>query len=260
MKKKYLLMASLMMLALVSACGKKEEKPVVTKKETSSVVSSSSTQTSAVVSSSEATASSVTTSSVETTETTSSAPSTGDASYNGTYYSVKGKYGEVIIVNKKHPIAASYAPGEDPTALAAFQQLVADMQAKGFAVSNGYSGFRSYDTQATTYNSYLASDSQANVDTYSARPGYSEHQTGLAFDLLDSSGQLLTETQAATWLANHAHEYGFVVRYLPGKEASTGYMAESWHVRYIGPEATDIYQSGKTLEEYYGVAGGDYAQ
>lgn len=261
MKKKYLLMASLVMLALVSACGKKEEKSVMTKKETSSVVSSSSTQTSAVVSSSVATASSVTTSSVETTETTtSSAPSTGDASYNGTYYSVQGKYGEVIIVNKKHPIAASYAPGENPTALAAFQQLVAAMQAKGFAVSNGYSGFRSYETQATTYNSYLASDSQANVDTYSARPGYSEHQTGLAFDLLDSSGQLLTETQAATWLANHAHEYGFVVRYLAGKESSTGYMAESWHVRYIGQEATDIYQSGKTLEEYYGVAGGDYAQ
>lgn len=182
-----------------------------------------------------------------------------DANYNGIYYSVKGKYGDVIIVNKKHPIAASYAPGEDPTALAAFNQLIADMQAEGFAVSNAYSGFRSYDTQVATYNGYLASDSQANVDTYSARPGYSEHQTGLAFDLLDSSGQLLTEPQAATWLANHAHDYGFVVRYLAGKEASTGYMAESWHVRYIGSEASEIYQSGKTLEEYYGVAGGDYA-
>lgn len=183
---------------------------------------------------------------------------TADATYNGTYYSVQGKYGPVIIVNKKHPIAASYAPGEDPTALAAFQELVAAMQAQGFAVSNSYSGFRSYETQSATYNGYLATDSQANVDTYSARPGYSEHQTGLAFDILDSSGQLLTEPKAASWLASHAHKYGFVVRYLAGKESSTGYMAESWHVRYIGPEAADIYASGQTLEEYYGVAGGDY--
>ncbi|TCD45902.1 D-alanyl-D-alanine carboxypeptidase family protein [Streptococcus sp. X16XC17] len=179
---------------------------------------------------------------------------------NGTYYSVQGKYGPVIIVNKKHPVAAFYAPGEDPTALVAFQSLIATMQAQGFAVSNSYSGFRSYETQAATYNGYVASDSQANVDTYSARPSYSEHQTGLAFDLLDSNGQLLTEPQAANWLAQHAHEYGFVVRYLAGKESSTGYIAESWHVRYIGQEAADIYASGQTLEEYYGVAGGDYQE
>lgn len=262
MKKKYLLMPFLFVLVLVSACGKKEEKSAVTKKETSSVVSSSKTQTSTtVLSTSGIITSTINHSGEMAASTANTVPSvSSNASYNGSYYSVQGKYGEVIIVNKKHPIAASYAPGEDPTALAAFQQLVADMQAKGFAVSNGYSGFRSYDTQATIYNSYLASDSQTNVDTYSARPGYSEHQTGLAFDLLDSSGQLLTETQAATWLANHAHEYGFIVRYLPGKEVITGYMAESWHVRYIGQEATDIYQSGKTLEEYYGVAGGNYAQ
>lgn len=261
MKKKYLLVTSLMMLPLVSACSKKEEKPVAKKKETSVAVTSSNTHYSTTSSSFSEEVTTTQVSEATTESSKNSTPSTiNDATYNGIYYSVKGKYGEVIIVNKKHPIAASYAPGEDPTALAAFQQLVADMQAKGFAVSNGYSGFRSYETQATTYNSYLASDSQANVDTYSARPGYSEHQTGLAFDLLDSSGQLLTETQAATWLANHAHEYGFVVRYLAGKELSTGYMAESWHVRYIGQEATDIYQSGKTLEEYYGVAGGDYAQ
>lgn len=183
---------------------------------------------------------------------------TGNVHYNGSYYSVQGKYGEVIIANKKHPLASSYAPGENPEALSAFQTLIADMQAQGFAVSNSYSGFRSYETQTWLYQSYVNQDGQAEADTYSARPGYSEHQTGLAFDLLDSAGNLLEEPTATQWLASHAHQYGFVVRYLPGKEASTGYMAEAWHLRYIGQEATDIYNSGLTLEEYYGVAGGDY--
>ncbi|HEM3696175.1 TPA: M15 family metallopeptidase [Streptococcus suis] len=192
-------------------------------------------------------------------ESSSTSTSTNtNASYNGSYYSVQGKFGEVIIANKKHPLSADYAPGEDPQALAAFQNLIADMQAKGFDVSNNYSGFRSYETQANLYQSYVDQDGQAAADTYSARPGYSEHQTGLAFDLLDSSGNLLEEPTASQWLAENAHHYGFIVRYLPGKENSTGYMAESWHVRYIGQEATDIYNSGLTLEEYFGVPGGGY--
>ncbi|HEP1819115.1 TPA: M15 family metallopeptidase [Streptococcus suis] len=180
------------------------------------------------------------------------------ATFNGSYYSVQGKYSEIIIANKKHPLSPSYAPGENPQALAAFQQLIADMQAQGFAISNNYSGFRSYETQAGLYQSYVNQDGQAAADTYSARAGYSEHQTGLAFDLLDSSGNLLEEPTASQWLASNAHHYGFIVRYLPGKEYSTGYMAETWHVRYIGQEATDIYNSGLTLEEYLGVPGGGY--
>lgn len=224
-----------------------EKRPKATKSETTDQVEEDSKQASEA--SEEA----------ETTSETKSVQAT-DASFNGSYYSVQGKYGEVIIANKKHPVAASYAPGEDPTALSAFQTLISDMQAKGFSVSNSYSGFRSYETQASIYSNYVASDGQANADRYSARAGYSEHQTGLAFDLLDGNGQLLTEPTASDWLAVHAHEYGFVVRYLPGKEYSTGYMPESWHVRYIGKEAAEIYQSGLTLEEYFGVSGGDYAQ
>ena len=192
-------------------------------------------------------------------EASSSEPATSQtARFNGSYYSIQGKYGEVIIVNKKHPLAASYAPGEVPEAKAAFGHLLAAMQAMGLDVSSQYSGFRSYETQANLYNSYVAKDGQANADRYSARPGYSEHQTGLAFDLMDSSGNLLQEPSAVNWLAQHAHEYGFIVRYLEGKEAITGYMTETWHIRYIGQEATDIYQSGLSLEEYFGVAGGDY--
>lgn len=179
-------------------------------------------------------------------------------SYNGHYYSVEGKDGPVIIANKHYPLAADYNPGENPQALAALQNLIAQMQAEGFAVSDQYSGFRSYDTQAQLYQNYVNQDGQAAADRYSARPGYSEHQTGLAFDLIDSNGNLLQEEHASKWLLQHAADYGFIVRYLAGKESSTGYMKEEWHLRYIGQEAKDIAASGKTLEEYYGFTGGDY--
>lgn len=187
----------------------------------------------------------------------SSQSSTG-ATFNGSYYSVEGKYGPVIIVNKKHPLSSSYAPGEIPEAQAAFYQLKADMKAQGFPISDSYSGYRSYAYQSEIYQSYVNQEGQAAADTYSARPGYSEHQTGLAYDFIDINGQLLEEPVASQWLRDNAHHYGFIVRYLSGKESITGYMAETWHIRYIGPEAIDIYQSGLTLEEYFGVPGGDY--
>ncbi|MFX3733516.1 D-alanyl-D-alanine carboxypeptidase family protein, partial [Streptococcus suis] len=99
--------------------------------------------------------------------------------FNGSSYRVQGKYGEVIIVNKKHPRAADYAPGENPEALAAFQRLIADMLALGFGISNNYSVFRSYETQSSLYQSYVNQEGKAAADRYSARAGYSEHQTGL---------------------------------------------------------------------------------
>lgn len=179
--------------------------------------------------------------------------------FNGQYYSVQGKYGDVIIVNKKYPISSDYAPGEIPEAASAFHRLLAEMVSLGYDISTtAYSGFRSYETQASLYQTYVANDSQENADRYSARPGHSEHQTGLAYDVLDSSGALLTEETASQWLAENAHRYGFIVRYPPDKEEMTGYMPESWHLRYIGLEAVDIYQSGQTLEEYFNIQGGSY--
>lgn len=192
-------------------------------------------------------------------ETTVATSAGGPVMPAGGFRYVTGKYGDsILIVNKKNPLPADYAPGENPTAQAALFELIGTMQGLGYGISNSYSGFRSYDYQASLYHSYVARDGQAAADRYSARPGYSEHQTGLAFDLLDSYGQLLEEPQAVAWLSAHAHEYGFVVRYLPGKEAVTGYMSETWHLRYIGQEAADIYYSGLTLEEYFGVPGGSY--
>lgn len=181
-----------------------------------------------------------------------------EAVFNGSYYSVEGKYGPIIIVNKKHPLATDYAPGEDSTALTSFQELVTEMQNQGYGVSNSYSGFRSYETQETLYQNYVSQDGQEEADRYSARPSFSEHQTGLAYDLLDTSGSLLTEPEAVYWLKENAAKYGFIIRYVEGKEGVTGYMAESWHIRYIGQEAKEIADSGLTLEEYLGLEGGDY--
>lgn len=172
----------------------------------------------------------------------------------------------IMVVNKKHPLPATFAPGDDPTAAAAARQLIADGQAQGLDISNNMSSFRSYETQAGLYNNYVAQSGQEQADTFSARPGYSEHQSGLAFDLIDSAGALLgsegssaTSQQAAKWVEENAHKYGFIVRYKPGFESVTGYQAEPWHLRYVGIEvATEIQSKNIPLEQYLNVEGGTY--
>jgi D-alanyl-D-alanine carboxypeptidase len=119
------------------------------------------------------------------------------------------------------------------------------------------SGYRSYAEQAALYAQYSAAYGQAQADTFSARPGTSEHQTGLAIDIGSPDGTCATETcfaQTASgrWAARHAWEHGFIVRYPAGKTALTGYTYEPWHLRYIGrPAAADMHERGiATLEEY----------
>lgn len=162
----------------------------------------------------------------------------------------------VLLANKLYPLPKTYNPGEDPAARAAFEQMAAAAKQAGFELV-AFSGFRSYDYQTTLYNNYVARDGQANADRYSARPGYSEHQTGLAFDIGEKGREDLWltaefgETPAGQWLANNAHLYGFILRYPKGKEHVTGFMYESWHFRYLGVEiATKVHASGLTLEEY----------
>lgn len=176
----------------------------------------------------------------------------------GDYYSIQGKYDEIIVANKHYPLSKDYNPGENPTAKAELVKLIKAMQEAGFPISDQYSGFRSYETQTKLYQDYVNKDGKAAADRYSARPGYSEHQTGLAFDVIGTNGDLVTEEKAAQWLLDHAADYGFVVRYLKGKEKETGYMAEEWHLRYVGKEAKEIAASGLSLEEYFGFEGGDY--
>lgn len=174
---------------------------------------------------------------------------------NAELYYVNG----ILVVNKKHALPSGYAPGENATAGAAIRLLISDMKSLGFNISNSYSGYRSFTTQANLYQSYVDRYGQIQADTFSARAGYSEHQTGLAFDLKNSSGSLIQSgTNEAIWVAENANRYGFIVRYLQGKESITGYKYEPWHLRYIGDEATSIYNSGKTLEEYLGIEGGGY--
>ena len=164
----------------------------------------------------------------------------------------------IMVVNKKHGLPANYAPQENAEAGAKIRQLIADMQRQGYAISSSYSGYRSYSYQSSLYNNYVNSYGQAPAERFSGRPGYSEHQTVLAFDLKHKNGTLVETTPEVNWIAAHAHEYGFIVRYPSGKESVTGYMPEPWHLRYVGDQASAIYASGLTLEEYLGISGGGY--
>ena len=236
MKKRYLVLSSLLALTL-AACS--QEKPATSETQTST--GEKTVQEGTVGSKSQ-----------EASQKKAQVVNKGD------YYSVQGKYDEIVIANKHYPLSKDYNPGENPTAKAELLKLIAAMQEAGFPISDHYSGFRSYETQTQLYQDYVNKDGKAEADRYSARPGYSEHQTGLAFDLIGTDGDLVTEEKAAQWLLEHAADYGFVVRYLKGKEKETGYMAEEWHLRYVGKEAKDIAASGLSLEEYYGFEGGDY--
>ena len=176
-----------------------------------------------------------------------------------------------VVVNKKHCIQpVTYEPSDLVTTngatvsaqiVDAFNQLFTAAAAAGqpFYVTSSY---RSYQTQVATYNYWVSTSGAAGADTYSARPGYSEHQTGFAFDVaahgcvLDCFGS----TSQYAWFQQYAADYGFVQRYYSGYEAITGYKAEEWHYRYVGKAvAKDMQLKGiMTLEEYWSVSGGDY--
>ena len=158
----------------------------------------------------------------------------------------------ILIANKTYSLPESYAPGIDKTAESALNKMINAAKQDGINLFIK-SGYRSYSTQKTLYNNYVARDGVAAADRYSARPGHSEHQTGLAFDL-NSLEQSFDETKEVKWLAEHCNEYGFIIRYPKDKEDVTGYMYEPWHVRYLGDDiAKDVYESGKCLEEYLGI-------
>lgn len=163
----------------------------------------------------------------------------------------------VIIASKKYPLPATYAPGESKEARAAFQELAAEASLSGYDLV-AFSTYRSYDYQTQLYDRYVTNDGQEAADRYSARPGYSEHQTGLAFDIGEKlfeqhfARESFGETAAGRWVAANAYKYGFIMRYPKGSEKITGYMYEPWHFRYIGVElAGKVYQSNETLEEFF---------
>jgi D-alanyl-D-alanine carboxypeptidase len=122
------------------------------------------------------------------------------------------------------------------------------------------SGFRSYNLQESVYKNHVKQKGQARADKISARPGHSEHQTGLAMDISSKSANLtlsnsFAETQEGKWVAENAHLYGFIIRYQKGSEDITGYSYEPWHLRYVGKEAAmEIFEKNITLEEYLAIS------
>ncbi len=141
-------------------------------------------------------------------------------------------------------------------AAAALEKMFAAAKEDGIYLA-GVSGYRSYETQAGLFDYYVRTQGEETARKYSAEPGHSEHQTGLAMDISGSTGACAADdcfagTPEAEWLAKHAHEYGFVIRYPKGKEAITGYAYEPWHARYVGKAlAQELTSKGLTMEEYY---------
>ena len=157
----------------------------------------------------------------------------------------------ILIVNKQFAVPRDFG-GENAEANNALYELQNAAYLAGFDMPL-LSGYRSYDYQKSLYENYVARDGEEAANRYSAKPGTSEHQTGLAFDVGEMSWTY-GETAAGQWLVNHCAEFGFILRYLPDKEDITGYMYEPWHIRYVGVEhATAIMSQGITLEEYLGV-------
>lgn len=172
-----------------------------------------------------------------------------------------------IISNKQNPLPAEYEPTDlvavgnerlRSEAATAIMQLVAAAKSNNINLSY-VSGYRSYSYQQTIYSNYVRQSGQAKADTFSARPGYSDHQTGLAIDVGNSDGSCelaicFGNTAGGSWVTANAYLYGFVVRYPEGTEEITGYQYEPWHLRYVGVWlATKIRDNPQTLEEYFGL-------
>jgi zinc D-Ala-D-Ala carboxypeptidase len=206
------------------------------------------------------------------------------AGFNKHLYSTTDPTSIWIVVNKQHPLnPKTYVPpklvipaiplranitGDEQQVSSimapALEQMAAAAKKDGMTI-NLQSGYRSYNFQVNLYNSYVNRDGQVQADHESARPGYSEHQTGFAADLGGVTtpscnvAQCFADTPEGKWLAAHAWEFGFIIRYTAVKQPVTGYEDEPWHVRYIGTALSqEMHTQGiATLEEFFGITGGE---
>lgn len=166
----------------------------------------------------------------------------------------------ILVANKTYSLPQSYGPGLTKETQVAINAMAAAATTDGINIYC-QSGFRSFETQQRLYNNYSKRDGVEAADIYSARPGYSEHQSGLACDLCskDNSACInssFDNSNEAKWLSNNAYKFGLILRYPEGKTNETGYKFESWHYRYVGTElATKLYNNGDwiTLEDYFGI-------
>lgn len=158
----------------------------------------------------------------------------------------------IIIANKTYSLPEDYDPGLDKDTLSAFQDMIAAASRDGLRIYL-CSGYRSYKDQEIVYNGYADERGTEAADEVSARPGHSEHQTGLAIDV-NYTEFSFADTNEGQWLAEHCAEYGFIIRFPKGKEEQTGFDYEPWHIRYVGVDiAKEIMENGLCLEEYLGV-------
>ncbi|WP_414052023.1 M15 family metallopeptidase [Macrococcus animalis] len=175
------------------------------------------------------------------------------------------KINGIPLANKKYYMSRHYNPGTNKTMIKWYKKMKYAAKKQGITLDvvgqPGAYGFRSYATQQYLYNNYVYQYGSAYANRISARPGTSEHQLGLAMDIKDGTnyGTLTTAfeyTRASKFLQKNAHKYGFIIRYLKGKENVTGFMYEPWHIRYIGrTHAARIKYNKVTLEEYFGIQG-----
>lgn len=159
-----------------------------------------------------------------------------------------------LIVNKSFSLPTNYGNGLTKELTLNFQKMKNAASKQNFNIFI-LSGFRSYEYQKKIYENYYTKDNSENVDTYSARPGHSEHQTGLAIDI-NSINENFTNTKEWQWLSDNSYKYGFILRYPKDKESITGYTYEPWHYRYVGTTLAECcYNNNKwiTLEEYFGI-------
>ncbi|MDD1505925.1 M15 family metallopeptidase [Lysinibacillus sp. CNPSo 3705] len=180
-----------------------------------------------------------------------------------------------VLVNKKYAFPEGYEPKElvYPNVPFIFNEKIekrmmreeaAKYLEKLFHAANkqnihlaGVSAYRSSQTQTTLFNNYVEKDGIEKAKTYSAVPGTSEHQSGLAIDVSGSDGSCAADdcfanTEEAAWLEDNVHKYGYIIRFPKEKENITGYQYEPWHIRYVGVNlAAELYNKGLTLEEYY---------
>ncbi len=194
-------------------------------------------------------------------------------------YSIDDPTSLWIVVNKKRPLQGgeTYVPADliVPAVPLRLEKTAEQMQVakriepsmiemfnaakkEGLQFSLG-SGYRSYSLQKQFYEGYVKTLGQAEADRTSARPGTSEHQTGLSYDIEATNqkchlDKCLADLPDGKWLAAHAHEYGFIIRYPAGKEAITGYDYEPWHLRYVGKDlAAELHRTNQTMEEFFGL-------
>lgn len=171
-----------------------------------------------------------------------------------------------VIVNKYYKLDKDYEP-EDLTvinskfasgtqklrkeAAGKFEEMASDMLKENLKIYAG-STYRSYSYQEGLYNRYVKKDGFKEAETYSARAGYSEHQLGLAVDIVNGKWNYLSENDKEyTWLINNSYKYGFILRYPHESEYITGYVFEDWHFRYLGIDlATKVHESKLTYDEY----------